>query len=45
MLVVGLIFVPAPPAQAQAPSAAELARGKYIFGATGGCGCGTSFTA
>ena len=29
------------PAAAQAPSAAELARGKYIFGATGGCGCHT----
>src|SRR5262249_47330346 len=26
---------------AQAPSAADLARGKYIFGATGGCGCHT----
>jgi mono/diheme cytochrome c family protein len=40
MLVVGLL-APAPPAEAQAPSAAELARGKYIFGATGGCGCHT----
>ena len=28
-------------ALAQAPSAAELARGKYVFGATGGCGCHT----
>ena len=28
-------------AGAQAPSAAELARGKYVFGATGGCGCHT----
>ncbi len=28
-------------ASAQAPSAADLARGKYIFGATGGCGCHT----
>jgi len=28
-------------AAAQAPSAAEFARGKYIFGATGGCGCHT----
>ncbi len=28
-------------ASAQAPSAAELARGKYVFGATGGCGCHT----
>jgi mono/diheme cytochrome c family protein len=31
----------AAPAWAQAPSAAELARGKYVFGATGGCGCHT----
>ena len=29
------------PAGAQAPNAAELAHGKYIFGATGGCGCHT----
>jgi mono/diheme cytochrome c family protein len=28
-------------AGAQAPNAAEVARGKYIFGATGGCGCHT----
>lgn len=28
-------------AAAQAPDAAEVARGKYIFGATGGCGCHT----
>jgi mono/diheme cytochrome c family protein len=28
------------PAAAQ-PSAAEIARGRYIFGATGGCGCHT----
>jgi mono/diheme cytochrome c family protein len=38
---VGLIVVSARPADAQAPSAAELARGKYVFGATGGCGCHT----
>ena len=34
----------AAPAGAQAPSspsAAEVARGRYIFGATGGCGCHT----
>ncbi len=31
----------AAPAGAQAPSRAELARGKYVFGATGGCGCHT----
>jgi mono/diheme cytochrome c family protein len=29
------------PAEAQGPSAAEIARGRYIFGATGGCGCHT----
>jgi len=28
-------------AAAQSPAAAEIARGKYIFGATGGCGCHT----
>ena len=28
-------------AAAQAPAAAEIARGKYIFGATTGCGCHT----
>jgi mono/diheme cytochrome c family protein len=41
-LVVGLLAVMWSdlPATAQ-PSAAELARGKYVFGATGGCGCHT----
>jgi mono/diheme cytochrome c family protein len=29
------------PASAQTPSAADIARGKYVFGATGGCGCHT----
>jgi mono/diheme cytochrome c family protein len=28
-------------AQGTPPSAAEIARGKYVFGATGGCGCHT----
>jgi len=28
-------------ASAQVPSAADIARGKYVFGATGGCGCHT----
>ena len=28
-------------AQVTPPSAAEIARGRYIFGATGGCGCHT----
>ena len=36
-----LLSDPAPPAGAQTPSAAEGARGKYVFGATGGCGCHT----
>ena len=31
----------APLAAGAQPSAAEIARGKYIFGATGGCGCHT----
>jgi mono/diheme cytochrome c family protein len=29
-------------AQVTPPSAAEVARGKYMFGATGGCGCHTA---
>jgi mono/diheme cytochrome c family protein len=40
LLLIALASLPAL-AFAQAPSAAELARGKYIFGATGGCGCHT----
>ena len=28
-------------ASAQVPSATDIARGKYVFGATGGCGCHT----
>jgi mono/diheme cytochrome c family protein len=35
-----LIGVATSPAGAQ-PGAAEIARGKYVFGATGGCGCHT----
>jgi len=31
----------ASPASAQTASAADIARGKYVFGATGGCGCHT----
>lgn len=31
----------APPAGGAAATPAEIARGKYIFGATGGCGCHT----
>jgi len=40
LLLLSLVSLPAL-AFAQAPSAAELARGKYVFGATGGCGCHT----
>jgi mono/diheme cytochrome c family protein len=40
-LLLAWILGGASPAGAQAPNAAELARGKYIFGATGGCGCHT----
>jgi mono/diheme cytochrome c family protein len=29
-------------ASAQTPSTADIARGKYVFGATGGCGCHTA---
>jgi len=29
------------PASAASPSPADIARGKYVFGATGGCGCHT----
>jgi mono/diheme cytochrome c family protein len=29
-------------AQVASPSAAEIARGRYMFGATGGCGCHTA---
>ena len=29
------------PAAGATPTPAEIARGKYIFGATGGCGCHT----
>ena len=40
LLLIALASLPAL-VFAQAPSAAELARGKYVFGATGGCGCHT----
>jgi mono/diheme cytochrome c family protein len=39
-VLLGVIARPAT-AAAQAPSAADIARGKYVFGATGGCGCHT----
>ena len=40
LLALVSVLVAAGRAEAQA-SAAEIARGKYIFGATGGCGCHT----
>ena len=42
-LVICLLSAWAPIAEAQGTptSAAEIARGKYVFGATGGCGCHT----
>jgi len=39
-LLLGAMSLPAM-AAAQAPPAADIARGKYVFGATGGCGCHT----
>jgi mono/diheme cytochrome c family protein len=36
-----ILMLTAPPAGGASPTPAEIARGKYIFGATGGCGCHT----
>jgi mono/diheme cytochrome c family protein len=42
-LAVCLLFGWIPAAAAQAsPTAADVARGRYVFGATGGCGCHTA---
>jgi len=42
LLVVGMALVSPTGARGQgAPSPDQLARGKYVFGATGGCGCHT----
>jgi mono/diheme cytochrome c family protein len=38
---VGAGLLPPPLALAAPPSPEEIARGKYVFGATGGCGCHT----
>jgi mono/diheme cytochrome c family protein len=35
-------WAPATAAQPASASAAEIARGRYVFGATGGCGCHTA---
>jgi mono/diheme cytochrome c family protein len=40
-IVHSLVGVAAVVAQGTPPSAAEVARGRYVFGATGGCGCHT----
>jgi len=42
-LALGLVLcrVPVAAGQGGSPSAAEVARGRYVFGATGGCGCHT----
>ena len=41
-LLGGLIVLGLPALVAGAPTPAELARGRYVFGATGGCGCHTA---
>lgn len=44
LLVLMVLIASVIPVEAQpgaTPNAAELARGKYVFGATGGCGCHT----
>jgi mono/diheme cytochrome c family protein len=40
VVALGALLTPCP--SAAQPSAAEVARGRYIFGATGGCGCHTT---
>ncbi len=39
--LLGALLLLMPPHAAGQPSSAEIARGKYVFGATGGCGCHT----
>ena len=40
-VALGAVLTLAVPAGGASPTPAEIARGKYIFGATGGCGCHT----
>lgn len=40
-IAVGVLLLLLSPSPALAATPAELARGKYVFGATGGCGCHT----
>lgn len=42
LLLGTLILIGLPAVAVGAPTAAELARGRYVFGATGGCGCHTA---
>jgi mono/diheme cytochrome c family protein len=39
--LVVVVWMASAAAQATPPSAADVARGRYVFGATGGCGCHT----
>jgi mono/diheme cytochrome c family protein len=41
VLAVSALALPGGPAWAASPTPSELAHGKYVFGATGGCGCHT----
>lgn len=41
-LLTGLVVIGLPALASAAPTPAELARGRYVFGATGGCGCHTA---
>jgi mono/diheme cytochrome c family protein len=41
-LLTGLVIIGLPALAPAAPTPAELARGRYVFGATGGCGCHTA---
>lgn len=40
-VLLGALLLPTPPDAAGQASSTELARGRYVFGATGGCGCHT----
>jgi mono/diheme cytochrome c family protein len=42
LLLAALVLFGLPALAVGAPTAAELARGRYVFGATGGCGCHTA---
>jgi mono/diheme cytochrome c family protein len=42
LLLATFVLLALPPLAVGAPTPAELARGRYVFGATGGCGCHTA---